>query len=287
MIVNNFIWKFFFMKMRSKFNSLENRILLEVKLKLQDPARILLEKQLEKINLIQRPGKRETNCYSMKHGKAVLSPNIQFPNKTAELRFASVKFNVHDICCEFSVDLYLVRGYFFSMVFSSDPSLIRNKGEDIKISEVQLYHNPMMPISEFPERSTHYKPFSGWLQELEDKYIINDKKPPIKEKEKERLLTNISAELPNEYLKFVEQVDGCTIQNCSILGIAEIYGVVMPGFDYYVLIKIGSAKVIAVRANSKDGVMYLLDFEGSEPIPLGNSFRQIIENLLYPPDKCV
>lgn len=260
----------------SYLNSLEKRVVEEVKSKLSPDARELLDRQLQEINLVQRPSKRETNVYTIKSGKATRNPKFRFPNETKELKFATVKLKSAPGQV-LTAELYIVTGYFFSIVFNSDSNSVKGKSGDIEVLETKIHQNPMLRLPTDPDHVHHEPVLSGWLEEWEHKYNIGEKKPALKQSDRERLLANISGSLPLDYLELTMQSDGFKIENCTIFGPSGIHGIVMPDGDYYVLAEVEKEGVIAVKSNG-DGMQYFLDFDENPPETLGTSFQSAIEN---------
>src|SRR5204862_5676748 len=77
----------------SKLNQLETLLLAELRRRLEPPAALLIARQIEQLNLVQRHSRsREVCCYSMKDGKPFHDHRNRFPDRTSELRFATINF---------------------------------------------------------------------------------------------------------------------------------------------------------------------------------------------------
>lgn len=265
---------------RPAFTSLESRVLDEVSGSLEPAAREIFAGQLKEINLVQRPAEREVNAYHVRDGRPRRDPALSFPNRAEELRMATVAFRLPGDSTPWAADIYTVRGHFFSIVFNSDPKAIRDRGDDILVTSVRLHQDP---LEEVPERAGHAGPadvpLTGWLRDWERLYRLRDKRPPLERAERERLLGNVAASLPEDYLEVAAQCDGFVVGNCSVLGPSGVHQIVMPDADYYVLVEVEAEGVIAVKAGA-GGELFYLDYDGTASANLGTSFRRAVETVL-------
>lgn len=265
---------------RPVFTSLESRVLDELSASLEPAAREIFAGQLKEINLVQRPAEREVNAYHVRDGKPWRDPALSFPNRAEELRLATIAFRLPEDSTPWAADVYTVRGHFFSIVFNSDPKAIRDRGDDILVTSVRLHQDP---LEEVPERAAHAGPadvpLTGWLRDWGRRYRLRDKRPPLEGAERERLLGNVAASLPGDYLELAALCDGFVVENCTVHGPSGVHQIVMPDADYYVLAEVEAEGVIALKAGA-GGELFYLDYDGVASASLGTSFRRAVEAVL-------
>ena len=103
---------------------------------------------------------------------------------------------------------------------------------------------------------------------------------PLGDEQRQRLLREISGALPEDYLLLVGLTEGLDVGNISILGVSQIYEVVMPDWNYYVVAELQSVGVLAVKAHSKESDLYFLDYEGGRPRRMGTTLAEAVKMLI-------
>ena len=79
----------------------------------------------------------------------------------------------------------------------------------------------------------------------------------------------------------VQASEGLVIGNVSILGLSQLYEIVMPDCNYYVVAELHSAGVLAIKASTREAAdIYFLDYEGGAPRDMGKSFADAVVALL-------
>ena len=104
-------------------NELEILVLGSIQNQLSSDAKDIWDKQISKINKVQRlPEGVESDFYSidLKNGKATFDETLKFPNKTEDLLLATVtlKFENESI----DIDVYCVKGRVFCLNFRGSSS---------------------------------------------------------------------------------------------------------------------------------------------------------------------
>ena len=61
---------------------------------------------------------------------------------------------------------------------------------------------------------------------------------------------------------------------------SQVYEVVLPDWNFYLLAEIDGEGAVSVRTHSTDGILYYLDYEGDMPATLEGSFHDVIERLI-------
>ena len=266
-------------KFRPVFTPLERRLIYSLQSKLQPDTAEVFIRQIEHINLVQRHSDgREVCCYTFKNGKRYNDPTLQFPVKALDLKFATIKFTMSDIRKQWTAEFHLVEGYFFSIVFNSSPKEIQKRA-DVQIQSVEIHHDPMR---ETPTLTT--KPakldnlhLSGWLREWSQKYDLRNVLEPLKKEDRNWILNNIAACLPIDYLEMVEQCEGFTVDDITVLGLSEVFDITLPATSYYVLVELLGRGQIVVRAHSNDRIVYHNDYIEEDLVPMGTSFHEAVE----------
>jgi hypothetical protein len=94
-------------------------------------------------------------------------------------------------------------------------------------------------------------------------------------------LQNITATLPNDYLELIELTEGLTVGTIGILGLSQIYEVVMPDWNYYLIAELNSVGTLGIKAHTTNREIYLLKYDGEPPWRnMGDSLASTIGDLL-------
>lgn len=237
----------------------------------------LLAQQLERINWAQRDANpREVCYYSLKKRVVHHEPRLQFPANDLELKLATMSFFAPSHEKAWTAKLFLVRGYFFSIVFDRCPQEIQDC-DTLRIEQVQVHHDPMQVGCRVVEvRRTAILPkFPNWVGLLSGSHQISEVYEPLEKGEKEVLLRRLGARFPADYLDLVECCEGLSMGDWSIFGLSQVYGIVLPEGDYYVLAELHGRGVLAV--DPRDGSLYYWDYEGSNPAPMGKSLAAALD----------
>lgn len=243
---------------RKVFTPLESRLLQEVQHRLAPAVRQLLAEQLRRINLAQRHAKgREVCFYTMRGRRPERDESIRLPATHEELKFATLQFEVPGEGT-FVAEFHIVSGYFFSIEFTPAPTRITER-TDFAVQQVQILHDLMTPPPSPRAEGGASVQLAGWLAEVPG---LSGLKGPLPEDERARRLAEIEAVLPREYLEAIEVSDGFQLRDLAVLGLAEVYPVVLEDATYYVLARKGDSGVVAVRKPSRDGVVYFLPYDG-------------------------
>lgn len=267
----------------SKLNDLELMLLGRLRQTLGGEPGEILRRQMEAIDYVNRmSGYREILCYRQEKSKTeILVP--AFPARRAELKFASIRFTHKRTSQSWTAEFYLVRGHFFSIVFTPGAKPIKGTDE-IQIEKVDLLVDPMKAI---PERDTQVKPIAldhvklpDWLEALRQEYSITDLFEPLPHERKTEALKSVNAALPEDYVALTDVTEGLVIENVSILGLCQVYETVMPDWNYYTIAEIHSEGILAVRAHGTEPELYFLDYEGALPRAIGTSIAHAVNTFL-------
>jgi hypothetical protein len=110
-------------------------------------------------------------------------------------------------------------------------------------------------------------------------------RPAVSETDQERLLANIAARLPYDYLEMAGAAGGFRIHDWEVLGLEAVHRATLKEGDFYLLAKSDERqKAIGVRAKAETPEVYLLDYGGLAPEQLGTSFEAALEAVLAAPE---
>lgn len=265
-------WPYFSIRL----NSLELRLLEELKKVLPPQGRDILSKQVAGINRVHRsrPDRKEVNCYRRPSWDDV----PKFPSAPQETKTSIVRFTVPGAGA-WRVELHIVAGHFFSLTFDRSPKAIAGRRAGVVIDSVKILDDPMAPQKGEPERDV-LRPFTGWLKDLAARHGLKDPTPPLAASERTRRRQRLAAALPGDYMTMVEQTDGFLVSGCSVLGLEEVYPVTLPDENYYVLADVRGEGILAVRKDSDDPSVYFVLHDGDATRKLGGSFQAALESVL-------
>ena len=266
-------------KLRPLLMPLEKKLLQEFGARLEPNARELLQRQISQINLIQRHSNSKQVCfYSIRSGIPYWDPTAIFPARSLELRLATLRFRVPGNVAVWCVDVILVEGHLFSLVFEPSPKGIA-KREDIEVEHMILHQDPMQRVREAVTQRVEAGELRlvGWLEDCRRRFELAEVYLPLPEEERSRLTALIRARLPDEYTQLVEQCEGLAVDGCVVFGLSQVYEVTLDKANYYLLADIEGHGALAVRSYSDDELIYYLDYDGAEPRVSGRSFRAAME----------
>ena len=255
-------------------------MLSEVLGALSEESASLLRKQMQDLSRTQRDSGGGEVIYRRKRGKGLRAP--EFAAKDAELKFASVRFSIRNQPGIWVSDFFLIGGHLGAAVFTPKPPSIRDDNE-VEIKQALIVRDPSLPVAPVASkpvaRATITLP--AWLREFEKAFEVRDLYEPLASDRRRMAVEGITAALPRDYLELMEQTEGLEVGNVGILGLSQVYEVVMPDWTYYLLAEVNSVGMLAVKAHSKDGALYLLKYDGQAPWQaLGDRLAQAIRAVI-------
>jgi len=262
-------------------SSLERKLINELANHLSAPAKALLLAQMKRVNFVQRHvNHKEVNLYFIKNGKVFFDEKIRFPETQSEIKLGSISFDAPapGVQKSFQVNFWLVRGWLFSMEFNQSPKDAR--ADKVVIKEVKILIDPIAPTRKALEKPIKMSFLTNWLADWAGKWHVSLLKRPLPDAEREMIVKQLDAKLPEDYLELVSQTEGMKINSCLIYGLSEIRDLILPKENYYVLAEISGTGVLAVRKERFDSEIYFLNYEDGHEISLGVSFRLAVEQQL-------
>ena len=266
---------------RRRFSKLEECLLREVSRSLPAPSAEIFRAQIEDIQYARRfiGGSREVLFYRKKGGEG--SP--PFAANHAELKFAAIRFSVQSVKGSWTANFWLAKGRFFSIDYSHGSREIQSASA-VQVKEFRLLHDPSNAV----DLSVHMQPLSrnevnlpAWVNEIEKHFSVSDAYKPLSVEMRSRFLDEISCNLPDDYLALIERTEGLSIGPIGILGLSQVYEVVMPDWNYYLIAEIARKGMLGVRAHDSNAEIWCLDYDGAPPWQkMGSAISDAIRNLV-------
>jgi len=227
---------------RPKLRPIENHVLAAISVRLSLPARNIFNKQIEIVNAVQRQAQGKlVDLYATRWGKPADQEQFLFPLRR-HLQLGSVEM------IGGRAEIWLVRGWVFSIHFNKPPKSILEHG--VKIEKVTILHDPMVAES------------VDGISEA---------------KRREEVLMTIHSKLPDEYLTLVGEGKGITVNDWTVFGIQDIRKIVQEDGNYDLLAEREGMGVIGVREDEMSGQLYYLDYTDDRGEKISVGLKQFME----------
>lgn len=276
------MWSLFkVLRRRSRFASLERALLQALPAYLPEEARIILVQQIEAVNFVYRDRESgEVNLYFSKK-----NPPPRFPNQRLEARWCTVYYRIPSKIDLLKVRLYLVNGHLFTLAFGKIYRQVASESE-IHIEQVVFHIDVMQPVSEslpFPVReekvASSLDHLPRWCIDLGRQWHIEQVSAPLLPEEFQHRLQEIETTLPADYLEIVQVCEGFRVADAVVRGLTNVQVVHLPSGAYYILAERGGG-YLGVQEGQKNGQVYYLHHEYSEPLAHFPTFAEALEYLL-------
>ncbi len=127
---------------------LERELILAPADRLSRPAAELLRALLELVNAVQRFSlQREVNLYRRERGKIAFPDIVRFPNRSPDLKLASLTFRAEAERVERAVTSFAVHGLLFTLLFDQSVRPVARRGL-AEILTFQQYADPLSAAAE-------------------------------------------------------------------------------------------------------------------------------------------
>jgi len=267
---------------RSIFTPVESKVLMALGENLSPQWREVSHNQLSQVNQVQRHGEgREVCCYAVRNGKVSWDNKSLFEMISREAQIATIRVTHADSGRNWSVAVVIVDGHLFSLEFDKKPDHSLELDElnvtSVEIDASSIQTNDADSESRIP---TVQEGLSGWVLEWHQFHRLDGLRSPQSPESITRTLKQLNSAFPPDYLSLIDQTDGCSVGDCAILGVSEVYQVVLPDANYTVLAQRPNVGALGVRVGSSEGALYYLDYEGSSPQQITASFQNAVEQLL-------
>lgn len=269
---------------RSRFYPFETSAIDAVIARIDHESGAQLRRQVEAINKVQRlVGGKEVNLYQMRRGKPAFDDRLRFAGvKDDEVLLARVGMvRPGEGRARLKVDLWLVRGRLFSLLFNQRPRDFFNGAPLHKvvalIDDVRVWFDPAEPPTFRTQGSV--VALHGWLRDWHAKGLLGNLQIPFRPEDGPPGLMPIDAVLPRDYLDLLSQTDGATVGDLVVHGVKAIREIATEDSNYYILAETAH-RGLGVRAESDDGEIYVLDYEEDSILPAGRSLKTAIEKMI-------
>ena len=122
-----------------RLSNLERLILDSVRACIDERNSVLWDKQVQAINKIQRlPDGVEVDFYRMKGGRPTFNPELAFPNKTEELRLATLEIKLENAPQKLVANVWCVKGFLFSIEYEGSCSYFEEAAGADTPSELRI-----------------------------------------------------------------------------------------------------------------------------------------------------
>jgi hypothetical protein len=265
--------------------------------KLSQPAMSVLDKQLDLITWINRQSKEKLVLFHPdSEEKWNACPGLLFPLRRTKtvarisIRIAGSKGPA------LNSDIVLFDGRLHSIEFDRVPRTIFSQSmvfrvaglkqvtlaalKNVEVRNVKILEDPMqagrVPASGPIARRT----WTGVMKEWAGRWELGGIREPLPESDRQKIISEIDAALPPDYLKVVEQTERLEIGPWTIFGLSEIRKVVRPDGNFYIVAQLDESSDLAVAQGSKDNALYLIPYEGDLAERMAGGFRTVIEQKL-------
>ncbi|UCH34931.1 MAG: hypothetical protein JSV65_00820 [Armatimonadota bacterium] len=181
-------------------------------------------------------------------------------------------------------NILLSDGIFGALVFDRKPHTVFDypkgvKRDEIEVIEVRVLIDPMCPEALATQPIPDSSALLGWVREWAETRQARDLRTPLSAGARERILQNLDARLPDDYLDVIAQTEGLRMGACQVRGLSEIPTVPEPEATFYILADIDDRGGVGVAQGGTDAELYYLDND-DEPRAVGTSVRAVIEKEL-------
>jgi hypothetical protein len=120
------------------------------------------------------------------------------------------------------------------------------------------------------------------LQAVEKTHEVRDLYEPLPPHQRQKTVGNINVALPPDYLELMGQAEGLEVGNIGILGLSQVYEVVMPDWTYYLLAEVNNVRTgLSIFLSMTDSL-----HGGTLGIVCQRQFGCFFSNNFYPGSAC-
>jgi len=260
----------------------ERTILEAVANRLEPSARERLEGQIRETNFVQRQLKgREVSLYTLRDGQVKRNPDLRFPHQGDEVKLATVKL-VLPSTEKLRAEVYLVRGHVFSIQFEKPPREAGKDSDEATVTDVVIHMDPMMrvlPSDTGVSKEPRSVGLGGVWRDWAARNPGYQAFESLASSDRQQYLSAVEARLPDDYRELLEQTEGVTLGELSILGASEIYRVALEDGDHWVIGQDDGRGYLVLRADNIGIVLYS-SIESHETFKIGGSLREALDTLV-------
>jgi len=259
------------------FKPIERGVLGHFKEAMSADAREILAFQIQNVEWGKRypPGYADVDFYYSREYRSGVGR--RFPNKTLELKLATLRFEVGGDTRPRKVDMYLVQGKFFTLSFRPSAKPIWNRC-DISSASVVFHDDPMRPASSLNVFIDAYrpKPDVSWVERLTMQYNSASAAKVRTGDDVSQLLSRFSIALPDDYVDVLRVCDGFSAGKVTVLGAGDLRKVSQEPGDI-VVVATYRGGFIGIREGDISGELFYCSNDGKAPVSAGMSFRRALE----------
>ena len=249
----------FLPQFRARPRPVEQAILDELARVLPAEAQVLMHKQMAQVNRIDRQWKnKEVRFYRLVRGRQTHDPTCAFPNTQDELLLATVSFATPGkLRARTEVDIWLVRGFIFSLEFSKSPSEFKDLRQ-LPDAKITVRVDPMAT----PEALTEgvldpSKLHALFAANLPGYGAVESAKAPI-DGARRKLENQWQTSFPPDFMELLDVADGVVCAWGLICGLRGVRQIVLDGRRFLSLAEIEDAGFIGVEIGVESNRVYQL-----------------------------
>lgn len=274
----------------NKLHKFELDVINAVKNVLDDDAVNIIQNQIDNVRFVQRlsaTNGKEVNLYLSQKN----DDKLQFPFSDTQELFAKIFIVKSNELKILKVDLWLVNGRLFSLLFSEAPSVFYS-GRSYKniipeIKDVKIWYNPIRTKNIYSNEFIKSFEFHGWLKEILPQVTMSELRMPLSSDTIKSYISRFDTKFPDDYLELVSQAEGVIIFNfCTILGLRSVNHVVTKNnCNAYIIAEVSGCGALVVKYESYTGDIFLWsNFDDCDEILVGTSLKEAINyslNLMH------
>ncbi len=268
-----------FKQKTGRFTPLETATLVSYEAAMPPEWRATMKLQIESIDRAERYPPSTWVEVDFFPSREPLSGTLRpFPNKTLNLKLATLTFQFDGDTKVRQVYMHLVQGFFFSLVFRPAEKLV-SKRTDIAISSVVFHDDPMRPCSSLNVFFGTYRPVpdTDWIERLKSKYVQPNVLGAKTPDDVNLLLSRFSIALPDDYVDVLRVCDGFSAGKVTVLGAGDLHKSPQDPGDIVVLATYPGG-FIGIREGDISGELFYCSNDGKAPVSAGVSFRSALES---------
>jgi hypothetical protein len=195
-----------------------------------------------------------------------------FPNTASELRIArAVLLGIHEqaVLC----DLVFHTGTLDRIEFNAPPKSVLSE-DQLKCGDVRIFTDPMIGLTQEPMSVGTMGPT---LNDLAERYVINDVQLPPAEEVKLALFATIDAVLPADYLQLLDESNHFVAGEVEFFG-TKVRSIVLPDANWFVL-AVSEKYAICAVMGAKNGLLTLYHLTDDNIEKTDTSFVRLIDEI--------
>lgn len=231
-----------------------------------------LEEQIRSINKIQRHTEcKEVNFYRLQKRKPAFDEATRLPFDQDEYKYCVIYFSVPDSDVVFIVDIWIVRGFLFSLTFNRSPKNFLRCDQIITEQVKRLPAATINPLCE-PACGDIATSIKGLLGVDEISNVQSSANTPS--------FHTTESVLPCDYQDFHSLTGGFQVKSWVVHGCSSVRHIVLDAGSFFVLAE-DPRSLLVVEERSETAKIFLIDTESDgQPVFVGTSFISALKSQL-------